>query len=99
MALVRAGASVTVVGRSITTGKEILKTLKELSPSTSSTIDYIQGDIGTVQDTNKLIAEIAKSANEFGNYNYLITTAAVFPDFNNLQNEDHLGKVYAYTVQ
>jgi len=107
LALAKSGAAVvTVVGRSAASGeKAVSKIRKELqmpssSPSHCSTnIMFLQGDIGTVASTQRLLYELGEGKTR---YDYLIVTAAIFPQPMNRNpqplNSDGVEKSFAIGV-
>jgi NAD(P)-dependent dehydrogenase (short-subunit alcohol dehydrogenase family) len=95
LALVKAGAHVTLVGRSEATGQNAIRLLKEAALSPNQRIRYQSGDIGTVRSTMELV-EILKTSD--ARYDFLICSAGIFPDWNSLTNEDGLEKAYAIAV-
>jgi len=78
LALAKSGAaSVTVVGRSETSGARAVSRIQEELPEDSlSKITFMQGDIGTVASTNELIQKLSDRTTR---YDYLIVSAAIFP--------------------
>ena len=80
LALAMSGASiVTLVGRSEESGSNaVSKIISELGGDStpSTTINFVQGDIGTVASTNKLVEKLQKGGVR---YDYLIVSAAIFP--------------------
>lgn len=96
----KAGADVTVVGRSIKSGQAILELLKSLQKDHEhlQKIDYVQGDIGSVQTATECIKSLTKLASKNGKYDYLIVTATIFPYWNDLINEDGLERSFGIAV-
>ena len=78
LALAKSGAStVTVVGRSEESGsKAVAKIVDELDSDSKSSINFLQGDIGTVASAKELLEKLEASDTR---YDYLILTAAIFP--------------------
>ena len=95
LTLAKAGAHVTLVGRSETTGQGAIQKLKQHALSPDQRIRYQKGDIGTVQSTLSLVETLKASDIR---YDFLICSAGVFPDWTSLRNEDGLEKSYAIAV-
>mmetsp|Transcript_12619 Transcript_12619/g.19465 ORF Transcript_12619/g.19465 Transcript_12619/m.19465 type:complete len:355 (-) Transcript_12619:57-1121(-) len=100
LALYRAGAHVTIVGRSDHSGAKAIASIQQLSPSTPTstpgTINFVQGDIGTICTTMKLIEQLSASPKS---YDFAVVSAATFPDWTKpLQNDDGLDKSFAIAV-
>lgn len=106
LAMANAGADVTIVGRSKASGNRALKRLMKASSSSTTTptsekvhnprIHFVQGDLGTVESANSLVGEIVKQNIK---YDYLVVSAATFPDFQNpLLNDDGLDKSFGIAV-
>jgi NAD(P)-dependent dehydrogenase (short-subunit alcohol dehydrogenase family) len=78
LALAQSGASiVTVVGRSRASGsRAVSRILDELPSSSSTKVNFLQGDIGTVTSTNDLLEKLQTGDTR---YDYLVVTAAIFP--------------------
>ena len=106
IAVAKAGADVTVVGRSERSGKAIVELLKiKVSAEESDVIkvadqriNYIQGDIGTVKSAKACVASLAEYAAEYGKFDFLVVTAAIFPNWDNLMNEDGLERSFGIAV-
>lgn len=106
LAMAKAGAHVTIVGRSEKSGTAAVDKIRsQLDDGTSSSkdqVEFIQGDIGTICSATSLInklASIADTKDEL-RYDYLVVTAAVFPDWDapSLLNEDGIEKSFAIAV-
>ncbi len=98
LALYRAGAHVTIVGRSEHSGAKAIATIQQLSSSTSTpgSINFLQGDIGTICKAMKLIEQLSASSTS---YDFAVVSAATFPDWTKpLQNVDGLDKSFAIAV-
>ncbi len=100
LALYRAGAHVTIVGRNEHSGAKAIATIQQLSPSaptsTPGSINFVQGDIGTICTAMKLIEQLSASPKS---YDFAIVSAATFPDWTKpLQNVDGLDKSFAIAV-
>mmetsp|Transcript_1356 Transcript_1356/g.1882 ORF Transcript_1356/g.1882 Transcript_1356/m.1882 type:complete len:355 (+) Transcript_1356:103-1167(+) len=100
LALYRAGAHVTIVGRSEHSGAKAIATIQYLSPytptSTPGSINFMQGDIGTICTSMKLIEQLSASPTS---YDFAVVSAATFPDWTKpLQNVDGLDKSFAIAV-
>lgn len=115
LAAAKAGAHVTIVGRSEASGRRAVEAIRaELSPTDASDgrAEFLQGDIGTVCGATALVDNLASAAtNEVGEendgtinndakrYNYLVVTAAIFPDWSQpLLNEDGIDRSVAVAV-
>ena len=61
-------------------------------------IHYIQGDIGSVRTATACIKSLNEYASKHGKFDYLIVTAAIFPYWNDLINEDGLERSFGITV-
>mmetsp|Transcript_14266 Transcript_14266/g.22004 ORF Transcript_14266/g.22004 Transcript_14266/m.22004 type:complete len:344 (-) Transcript_14266:175-1206(-) len=98
LALAKAGAEVTIVGRSKSSGTTAVDLIRQQLPPTADKdkVSYITGDIGTVNTTKQLIETLGKSPTR---YDYLIVTAATFPNWSqSLQNEDGVEKCFGIAV-
>lgn len=97
IALAKAGADVTVVGRSTKSGELILSELNTIA--TSQKIRYLQGDLSTVSSSHSLVEHLTEESLRYGTFDYLIVTAATFPDWGSpLLQEDGLDKSFAVAV-
>lgn len=95
-ALVKAGAHVTIVGRSKDTGSQAVSKLEEMSGSGGSIVEFIPGDIGTICNAYDLIHKLHSRDVQ---YDYAVVTAATFPDWSRpLQNEDGMDHSFAIAV-
>ncbi|EJK44741.1 hypothetical protein THAOC_36696, partial [Thalassiosira oceanica] len=101
LALFRAGADVTLVGRSQESGSAAVDRIKRLSavaeyPHRGASLTYIKGDIGTVSSSQALVENIVFQG---GRYDYVVVTAATFPDWERpLWNDDGIDKCFAIAV-
>lgn len=106
LALYRAGADVTIVGRSDEGGRSAMRRLRALSDAATypdrGEVRFLRGDLGTACDAMRLVHKLeALAATVVGHegYEYLVTTAATFPDWSRpLQNVDGLDKCFAIAV-
>lgn len=104
LALAKAGSHVTIVGRSEQSGMKAVKRIQsELSRSkhaTGASVEFLQGDLGTVCDALKLVRTLeAKVSDQNRRYDFLIVTAATFPDWSQpLKNVDGVEKSFAIAV-
>ena len=78
LALAKSGASmVTMVGRNEANGSKAVSRIRsELPSSLTIEVNFLQGDIGTVASTNDLVEKLIIGVTR---YDYLIVTAAIFP--------------------
>lgn len=97
-AIVEAGGDITLSGRSAATGAEAVAYLKTKAKTPSQRITFLAGDIGTQKSARALVKKLAEKARTEGKYDYMVVTAAVFPDWNELLNEDGLEKSQAIAV-
>ena len=113
LAMAKAGASVTLVGRSEATGRSAAKEIRaELSETEGvgeekggnndydiigNRVRFMRGDIGTVCAANDLVERLATAPTK---YDYLVVTAATFPDWSapTLLNEDGVDQSFAIAV-
>ncbi len=101
LALAKSGASaITVVGRSEETGsKAVAKIVEDLDNDSKSSINFLQGDIGTVASTQELLKKLEASDIR---YDYLVVTAAIFPKSKRKNptplNSDGIEKAFAIGV-
>ena len=94
-ALAKAGAHVTIVGRSKNNGAKAVSTIQDLSKDGGS-VQFVQGDLGTVCSSLALADRLASQDTR---YDFAVVTAAIFPDWTQpLQNEDGLDKSIAIAV-
>ena len=106
IAVAKAGADVTVVGRSERSGRAIVELLKyevlsqenDIGKVVDQRINYIQGDIGSVKSAKACVASLAEYASEYGKFDFLVVTAAIFPNWDNLMNEDGLERSFGIAV-
>ncbi|KAL7485730.1 hypothetical protein ACHAW6_011328 [Cyclotella cf. meneghiniana] len=90
LALAAAGAHVTLVGRSNSSGFKAVSEIK--SAVDSGTVDFISGDIGTVCSCVELLNKLEEQEVR---YDYLVVSAATFPDWTKpLLNEDGVDKSF-----
>ena len=87
LAMAQAGADVTLVGRREVSGAAALEKIRASTNNENQRLDFVQGDLGSVQSTYELI-ETLESRSE--RYDYLVVTAMTFPDWSapTLMNED-----------
>ncbi len=101
LALAKSGASVvTVVGRSEASGSKAVSRIKEeLGSDSKSSVNFLQGDIGTVASAKELLEKLQTCETR---YDYLIVTAAIFPQPKKRNpsplNEDGIEKSFAIGV-
>lgn len=96
--IVQSGGDVTVVGRSVKSGKDAVTELKSHAKSATQQISFIAGDLGTIKSAKELVRTLESVANKEGRFDYLVVTAAVFPDWEDLLQEDGLEKGHAIAV-
>ena len=116
----RAGAHVTLVGRNAEVGHRSVTALQQEAKHGQETrrrqqqkhqqqqfIRYIQGDIGSIESTLKLIRRLiarnTQSAHNQNNtlqppFDMLVVSAGIFPDWGDLRNADGWEKSYAIAV-
>lgn len=96
----KAGADVTVVGRSENTGEATLHLLNQQQQEarTGQRIDYVQGDIGSVRSAKECVKSLSKYASRNGKFDYVFVTAAIFPYWDDLMNEDGLERSFGIAV-
>jgi hypothetical protein len=97
LALCRAGTQVTIVGRSAKSGQKALDKLQQNAKiGKEQSIQFLQGDLGTVESTMTLVDALKKSNQR---YDYLVVSAATFPDWSSpLLNDDGLDKSFFIAV-
>jgi NAD(P)-dependent dehydrogenase (short-subunit alcohol dehydrogenase family) len=99
LAMTKAGADITVVGRSDESGKSCVEKLKQFASSTTQKVNYIKGDLGTVKSSFSLLTEIETYVKQNGVFDYMVQSAAIFPDWEKpLLNEDGLDKTFGVAV-
>ena len=136
LTVAKAGADVTVVGRSEKSGKAILQLMKQHAQNAGSSdgsntsadddksskgvkqdfaealaqqrilqqqqrMNYVQGDIGSVRSAKKCIKSLTDyiKTNQGGEkFDYIFVTAAIFPYWNDLMNEDGLERSFGIAV-
>lgn len=92
--LVKAGiGELVVVGRSSETGNKATQKLKSIDQTQK--IDFLPGDIGSVNSTIELIKNIKRLEKKF---DFLVVTAGIFPVWDDLMNEDGLERAFAIAV-
>lgn len=92
-ALAAAGAHVTIVGRSKSSGSRAVHQIREYY---SARVDFLQGDVGTVCSALNIVKRL-ESRNK--RYDFAVVSAATFPDWSRpLQNDDGLDKSFAIAV-
>lgn len=95
-ALAKAGAHVTIVGRSKDSGTRAVSNIKEVSGASGSVVQFVQGDIGTVCTALDLVDRLESQDRR---YDLAVVSAAIFPDWSRpLQNEDGIDKSFAIAV-
>lgn len=115
LAVASAGASVTIVGRSETSGKRALERLREVAPppekqqsdtrTSSSILEFVVGDVGSVKHAKALVNRLeehvqSSQQQEPKGFDFLVVTAAVFPDWQqqSQQQEDGIDLCFAVAV-
>lgn len=107
LAVASAGASVTIVGRSATSGKHALERLRAVAPEKSATgssiFEFVEGDVGSVKNAKALVDRLEEhvvSQREPKGFDFLVVTAAVFPDWQHesQQQEDGIDLCFAIAV-
>lgn len=98
LAVASAGAHVAIVGRSPKSGEKALGALRAVAPSREQELEYLQGDLGTVASSKALLRRLEEFAAQHGRFDYFVQTAAVFPDWAELKQEDGLEKGFAIAV-
>lgn len=78
LAMARAGADVTLVGRSEASGAAALDKIRAAISNDEQRLDFCQGDLGSLQSANQLIETLASRPER---YDYLVVTAMTFPDW------------------
>lgn len=101
MTMAKAGAHVTLVGRNVQTGQTACENIHQhtsTTPSSSSYCTFLQGDIGNVNTSMKLINELTSGGGKY--YDYLVVSAATFPNWkvSTQIQEDGLDKSWAIAV-
>jgi hypothetical protein len=96
--LAAAGAHVTTVSRSGANGAKVVKLLREVAGAGDQQFDFLRGDIGTAAGANALVETLAIHALQHGRWDYLVVTAAVFPDWLEPLQSDGLEKGFAIAV-
>eukprot|EP00586_Coscinodiscus_wailesii_P019303 CAMPEP_0172495220 /NCGR_PEP_ID=MMETSP1066-20121228/64711_1 /TAXON_ID=671091 /ORGANISM="Coscinodiscus wailesii, Strain CCMP2513" /LENGTH=335 /DNA_ID=CAMNT_0013266745 /DNA_START=36 /DNA_END=1040 /DNA_ORIENTATION=- len=95
-ALAKAGAHVTIVGRSKDSGERAVSKIQDVCGASGSVVDFVQGDIGTVCSALELVDRLASRDRR---YDLAVVSAGIFPDWTRpLQNEDGIDKSIAITV-
>jgi NAD(P)-dependent dehydrogenase (short-subunit alcohol dehydrogenase family) len=81
----RAGAHVTLVGRSPQSDQQALKTLGDNA-------SFIQGDIGAVSNAKETVQRIEEfvSKGDENKFDYLVVSAAIFPDWSGTRPHQNL---------
>lgn len=94
VALAKAGAHVTVVGRSEKSGAKAVQRIKQQAESLE--VSFVPGDIGTVASTLVLVDQLEKSGEK---HDFLVVSAAIFPNPDHPEpNEDGIEKAFAIGV-
>lgn len=95
-----AGAHVTVVGRNPQNGELALEQLRATGGSGS--MQFVQGDLGSVADSKELVEKLAQATASQADppgFDYLVVTAATFPDWSRSQTQqDGLNLPFAIAV-
>jgi NAD(P)-dependent dehydrogenase (short-subunit alcohol dehydrogenase family) len=99
LAVARAGADVTIVGRSPTSGQAALDRLKQESAlsaaADSAEISFLAGDIGSLASSHQLVADLEAASKKKRGFDYLVVTAAIFPDWSRPhQQEDGIDECF-----
>jgi short chain dehydrogenase len=95
LAVARAGAHVTIVGRSLASGQAAVDQIQQESTSSSSPAAFVAGDIGSLASSHQLVADLEEHAKQKGKFDFLVVTAAVFPDWSKPhQQEDGIDNLY-----
>jgi hypothetical protein len=97
-AIAEAGGDLTIVGRSPESGASAVAHLKAHANSSTQQIVFFAGDLGTAKSAKTLVRWLEEAAKTQGKYDNLVVTAAVFPDWKELLNEDGLEKGHAIAV-
>lgn len=97
-AIAEAGGDLTIVGRSVESGASAVALLKSHAKSPTQQIAFFPGDLGTAKSAKTLVRWLEEAAKTQGKFDYLVVTAAVFPDWKELLNEDGLEKGHAIAV-
>jgi len=100
-----AGAHVTIVGRSEVSGEGALTQLRQVQQretlDDAGTVSFVQGDIGSVQKVSNLLDRLEEFVAQQGEgFDYLVVTAAVFPDWSGTshQQEDGVDRPFFIAV-
>lgn len=101
LAVARGGADVTIVGHSLASGQSAVEQLQRTVGK--GNITFIAGDIGTVttslQLVDKLEEYVQKSHEKPYGFDYMVVSAAVFPDWTQpQQQEDGIDRCFAVAV-
>lgn len=93
LAMATAGADVTLVGRSEKSGAVAVERIRAAVTNDKQRVDFIQGDIGSLQSVNQLVETLASRPVR---YDYLVVTAMTFPDWSapTTSNEDGFDQSY-----
>lgn len=100
LTLAKAGAHVTIVGRSKSSGEVILNEMNSQSGvTTQQMFEYVQGDLSTINSTFSLVNALTEITADHGKFDCLVQTAAVFPDWSQmLTQEDGFDTSFAVAV-
>jgi len=97
-AIAVAGGHVTVVGRSAVSGASAVAHIKASAKSPTQQITFLAGDLGTMRTAKALVRSLTELAEKEGRFDYMVVTAAVFPDWKEMLQEDGLEKGHAIAV-
>jgi len=93
LAMAQAGAGVTLVGRSETSGTAALEKIRAAVNNQGQQLDFIQGDLSSLKSVNELVKTLVSRPEK---YDYLVVTAMTFPDWSapTTMNEDGFDQSY-----
>ena len=96
LALAKAGAHVTIVGRNENSGMSSVSKILAASSESGSVVEFLQGDIVTVCSATNLVDRLVARNKR---YDFAVISAATFPDWTKpLQNEDGIDKSFGIAV-
>lgn len=78
LTMAQAGADVTLVGRSEKSGEAAVAKIRAATTNSNTSIEFVQGDIGSLESTNELIETLVSRPER---YDYLVVTAMTFPNW------------------